>query len=162
MAINNGGRELETVRFQTTLRQAEGKQATGLIVPVEVIEQLGHGQKPPVRASINGHEFRTTVGVMGGLHMIGVSAAIRSETGLAAGDTVEVELTVDTSPREVEIPDDLAEAFAAQPEARDFFSTLSNSLQRYHVDNINAAKAAETRQRRIDKAISLFLAKKPR
>ena len=124
MATKNAGRKPETVRFRTTLRQAEGKKATGLIVPVEVIEQLGHGQKPPVRISINGHEYRTTVGVVGGHHMIGVSAAISKETGPAAGDTIEVELTADTTPREVEIPADLAEAFAAQPDARTFLSTL--------------------------------------
>jgi uncharacterized protein YdeI (YjbR/CyaY-like superfamily) len=71
-------------------------------------------------------------------------------------------LTADTTPREVEIRANLAEAFAAQPDARAFFSTLSNSLQRYHVDNSNVARAAETRQRRIKMAIGLFLEKKLR
>ena len=54
------------------------------------------------------------------------------------------------------MPADFAEALAAEPEAAAFFARLSNSLQRYHVDSINGAKAAETRRRRIDKAIALF------
>ena len=54
------------------------------------------------------------------------------------------------------MPDDFATALAADPAAGAFFAKLSNSLQRYHVDNINAAKAGETRQRRIERAISLF------
>ena len=60
------------------------------------------------------------------------------------------------------MPDDFAAALAADPPAQTFFATLSNSLQRYHVDNVNAAKAAETRQRRIEKAISLFRERRKR
>ncbi len=149
-------------KFTATLQQAPGKKATGIVVPPEVIEQLASGKKPPVRVTVNGHEFRTTIGVMSGQSMIPVSAATRAEVGLEAGETVEVGLVVDATPRTVEIPDDLAASFADHPTAGAFFGTLSNSLQRYHVDNINAAKAADTRQRRVDKAISLFLDGKQR
>ena len=62
----------------------------------------------------------------------------------------------------MDIPPDLARAFKADPSARAFFESLSNSVQRYHVDNVNAAKTPETRQRRVDKAIALFLEGKPR
>ena len=55
------------------------------------------------------------------------------------------------------MPADFAAALDSQPGARQFFDMLPNSLQRYHVDNVNAAKSPDTRQRRIDKAISLFL-----
>ena len=111
---------------------------------------------------MNGYEFRTTIGSMDGKSMISVSAAIRKASGLEAGDKVDVELTPDSTPREVVIPADLARAFKANPAVSAFFATLSNSLQRYHVDNIDGAKSAETRQRRIDKAIELFLAQRPR
>jgi uncharacterized protein YdeI (YjbR/CyaY-like superfamily) len=67
-----------------------------------------------------------------------------------------VSLSVATAPREVDVPQDLSEALASDDLARTFFGTLSNSLQRYHVDNINAAKTSETRHRRIQKALSLF------
>ena len=109
-----------------------------------------------VVVNVNGYEYRNTVGVMSGRHMISISAAVRKDTGLKAGDLIHVVLTLAGGPREVTVPDDLATALSADPAAEAFFAKLSSSLQRYHVDNINAAKTAETRQRRIDKAISLF------
>ena len=85
--------------------------------------------------------------------MVGVSAAVRTATGLTA---VRVTLTLAQSPREVEVPPDLAAALAADEVAGAFFAGLSNSLQRYHVDTITGAKTAETRQRRLDRAVELF------
>ena len=66
------------------------------------------------------------------------------------------------TPREVTIPADFAAALASDEQASAFVGTLSNSMQRYHIDNITAAKSADTRQRRIDKAITLFCAGKQR
>ncbi len=152
----------EPLRFPATLQQAEGKKATGIVVPAAVIEELGAGKKPPLRVTLNGYEYRTTAGVMNGQSMIPVSAAVRDAAGVAAGDAVDVGLVVDSTPRTVDVPADLATAFVANPAAKSFFDTLSNSIQRYHVDSINGAKSADTRQRRVDKAIGLFLAGKPR
>jgi len=149
-----------TVSFRTTL-SAFGNN-TGIEVPKELIEQLGAGAKPPVQVNVNGYEFRTTVGVMGGKHLVPVNAAIRKETGLAGGDAIDVTLTLATAAREVEMPADFAAALAAEPAAKAFFDGLSNSLQRYHTDNVSGAKTADTRQRRIEKAITLFLAGKQR
>jgi len=129
---------------------------TGIVVPDELIERLGAGRRPAVIVNVNGYEYRNTVGVMGGRHMISVSAAVRKEAGLKAGDQVRVVLTVAESPREVTVPDDLAAALSADPAAAAFFAKLPNSLQRYHADNVSAAKTAETRQRRVDKAVALF------
>jgi len=143
-----------TVTFDTTVT-ATGNN-TGIVVPDEAIEQLGAGRRPAVVVNVNGYEYRNTVGVMRGRHMISISAAVRRATGLRGGDPIHVTLTVAEAPREVVVPDDLAAALAAEPEAQAFFARLSNSLQRYHVDNVNGAKAPETRQRRIDKAIALF------
>jgi hypothetical protein len=143
-----------SVTFETTVT-ARGNN-TGIVVPPELLEQLGSGRRPPVVVDVNGYEYRTTVGVMGGQHLIGISAAIRSATGLRGGDPIRVRLTVADTPREVDVPADLAAALAADGVAGAFFAGLSNSLQRYHVDTVNAAKAAETRQRRIDKAVALF------
>ena len=146
--------------FDTTV-MATGNN-TGIVVPDDVIEQLGGGRRPPVLVDLNGYRFRYNVGVMGGRCMIGVSAAVRKEAGLGPGDPVHVTLTLADAPREVQVPDDLAAALAADPAAEAFFGRLSNSLQRYHVDNVNAAKAPETRQRRIAKAVELFRAGKQR
>jgi hypothetical protein len=152
--------ERPSVTFETTVT-ASGNN-TGIVVPEEVIGQLAAGKRPAVIVDLNGHQYRNTVGVMGGRHMISISAAVRQATGLKAGDPIRVTLTVADAPPEVKVPADFATALAADERASAFFSTLSNSMQRYHIDNINAAKSAETRQRRIDKAIALFLDGKQR
>jgi len=146
--------EPASATFETTVT-ATGNN-TGIVVPEEVIEQLAAGKRPAVLVNLNGYEYRTTAGVMGGRHMVSVSAAVRKATGLGGGDPVQVTLTVADTPREVTVPDDFATALAADEQAAAFFAGLSNSMQRYHVDNITGAKSADTRQRRVDKAIALF------
>jgi hypothetical protein len=148
------------VTFETTL-SASGNN-TGIEVPEEIVEGLGRGKRPPVVVTVNGHEYRSTVAVMGGRYLIGVSAAVRAATGLKGGDPISVNLKVADTPREVEVPTDFAAAMDEQAPAREFFDQLSNSMQRYHVDNLNAAKSPDTRQRRIDKSVALFLAGKQR
>ena len=143
-----------SVAFDTTVATAGNN--TGIVVPDDLIESLGAGRRPAVLVNVNGYDYRTTVGVMSGKHMISISAAVRKETGLNGGDPIHVTLTLADAPREVDVPDDFAAALSADADAGAFFATLSNSLQRYHVDNINGAKTAETRQRRIEKAISLL------
>jgi hypothetical protein len=150
----------KSVTFSTKL-SATGNN-TGIVVPAELIAELGAGRRPPVLVEVNGYVYRNTVGVMGGKHMISVSAAVRSAAGLQGGDPIRVTLTVADAPQPIEIPADLEAAFKSNKPARVFFDTLSNSLQRYHMDSINGAKTAETRQRRIDKAIGLFLDGKQR
>jgi hypothetical protein len=135
---------------------------TGIVVPEAVIEQLAAGRRPAVLVSLNGYGYRTTVGVMGGTPMISVSGAVRAATGLKGGDPVHVTLTVADGPPEVTIPADFAAALEADAQASAFFGKLSNSLQRYHIDAITTAKSADTRQRRIDKAIALFRAGRQR
>jgi hypothetical protein len=149
-----------SVTFETTV--AANGNNTGIVVPDEVIEQLAAGKRPPVLVSVNGYEYRNTVAVMGGRHMISISAAVRNATGLKGGNPIRVTLTVADTAREVNVPADFAAALAADKRAKAFFEKLSNSMQRYHVDNISAAKSADTRQRRIDKAIALFLDGKQR
>jgi hypothetical protein len=146
--------QAEAVAFETTVAGSGGK--TGIVIPEAAIEQLGAGRRPAVHVEVNGYTYRSTVAVMGGRYLVGVSAVVRDATGLQAGDPVRVALTVATTPREVDMPQALAEALAGDDEARAFFATLSNSLQRYHADTINAAKTEETRQRRVQKALALF------
>ncbi|MFC5379287.1 YdeI/OmpD-associated family protein [Aquipuribacter nitratireducens] len=152
-----GGTE---VTYSTTLH-ATGRN-TGIVVPPEVLDRLGAGKRPPVHVTVDGYEYRSTVGSMGGRAMISVSAAVREAAGLTAGDVIDVTLRVADTPREVDVPADLAAALAARPAAAAFFAGLSNSLQRYHVDQVNGAKTDETRQRRIAKAVELFLAGRQR
>lgn len=143
-----------SVTFDTTVTTTGSN--TGIVVPEAAMAELDAGGRPPVVVTLNGYEYRTTVGVMGGRHLVSVSAAVRRATGLAGGDPVRVTLAVATTPREVDVPADLAQALAADDAAGAFFATLSNSLQRYHVDTVNAAKGEETRRRRIEKAVALL------
>ena len=141
------------MKFHATL-ELNGKTATGIEVPEEVVEALGAGKRPAVSVTIGSHTYRSTIAVMGGRILLPVSAENREAAGVKAGDDFDVEVELDTAPREIEVPADFAEALQSVPEAKTFFEGLSNSLKRYWVDNINGAKAAETRQRRIDAAIA--------
>ena len=143
------------MRFRTTLLQG-GKTAVGFEVPPEVVESLGKGKKPPVRVTINGYTYRNTVAVMSGVYMVGVSAENRESAGVKGGDEVDIDIELDTEKREVTVPPDLAEALENDPDAKRFFEGLSYSNKSRHVLSIEGAKTEETRQRRVEKAISLF------
>lgn len=136
--------------------QLGGKTATGIQVPEEVVEKLGSSKKPPVKVMIGAYTYRSTVATMGGKFMLPLSAENRDGAGVSAGDEVDVMIELDTEPREVTVPADFSEALDQTVKARRFFDGLSYSNKRRFVLNIEGAKQAETRQRRIDKAISLL------
>jgi hypothetical protein len=140
------------LRFRTTILQA-GKTATGIRVPDEVIEALGSGRRPAVRVTIKSFTYRSTVAVLGGDHMVGVSAENRAGAGVAAGDVVDVDIELDTASREVTVPPELAAALDAELAARRTFDGLSPSNKGWHVQQVTGAKTDETRQRRIAKSI---------
>lgn len=135
------------MRFSTTLLQMGNN--TGIEVPPDVLEGLGAGKRPAVVVVVNGFEYRSTVASMGGKYLIPFSAERRRESGLGGGDPIEVELTVDTAPRVVEVPDDLRAALDASPAAAAAWQKLAPSHQKAHVTSVLGAKAAETRARRV-------------
>ena len=141
------------VRFTTTVRQSS-KTATGIRVPGEVMAALAAGKAPKVAVTINGYTYRSSVATVNGEPMIGVSEAVRTATGVGGGDEIEVDVVLDTAPRTVTVPDDLAAALEAEPAARKTFDGRSYSNQRFWVEPIEAAKSDETRQRRIEKSVA--------
>jgi hypothetical protein len=141
------------MRFRTTVRQS-GKTTTGIQVPDEVIEALGSGKRPAVKVTVNGYTYRSTVAVLGGVYMVGLSAEHRANASVTGGDEVDVDLELDTAPREVAVPVDLAAALDAEPAARRTFDGLSFSNKSWHVLQIDGAKTEETRQRRIAKSVA--------
>ena len=143
------------MKFHATILLA-GKTATGIEVPPEVVEGLGSGRKPPVRVTIGGHTYRSTVAARGERFLVGVSAENREKAGVAAGDEVEVEIELDTQPREVTVPSDLAAVLDRERKARQFFDGLSYSQKQWYVLPIEQAKTDETRQRRIAKAVGML------
>ncbi|OZM74633.1 hypothetical protein CFN78_04155 [Amycolatopsis antarctica] len=141
------------MRFRTTVVLG-GKTATGLRVPDEVVRTLDAGRRPAVTVTVGGHTYRSTIASMGGEFMLPLSAENRAGAGVAAGDEVDVELALDSAPREVTVPPDFAEALDAVPEARRFFDGLPYSQRRWFVLDVEEAKKPETRLRRIDKAVA--------
>jgi hypothetical protein len=143
------------MKFQATILLA-GKTATGIQVPPAVVEGLRSGKKPPVRVTIGGHTYRTTVAARGERFLLPLSAENRERAGVAAGDEVDVEIELDTEPREVTVPPDLAAALADDAPAREFFEGLSYSQKQGYVLPIEQAKTGETRERRIAKAVGML------
>jgi hypothetical protein len=141
------------MKFRTTL-VGEGESAAGIVVPPEVVESFGKGKKPPVKVTIKGYTYRSTVAVMGGVFMVGVSKANRTAAGVASGDEVEIDMELDTEPRILSVPEDFAAALDRDPQARAFFDGLSYSNRSRFTLSIEDAKTSETRQRRIDKSVA--------
>ena len=150
---------MKTAKFRSKLYLA-GKTATGMVVPPGVVESLGAGKRPPVRVTIGPHTWRSTVAVMSGRFMLGVSAENREKAGVAAGDELDVTVELDTAPREVSVPADLARAFRRQAGATRAFEGLSYTARKEIVVSIEAAKTAETRQRRIARALAELKSRK--
>lgn len=140
----------------TAVVKLSGKTTTGIEVPDEVVEGLGDSKRPKVRATINGYTYRSSVARMGGVYMLSVSADVRANAGVAAGDELEVELQPDTEERTVTVPPDLAEALAADKTAATFFDGLSFSHKSWHVLRLDGAKKAETRQRRLEESVQML------
>jgi bifunctional DNA-binding transcriptional regulator/antitoxin component of YhaV-PrlF toxin-antitoxin module len=141
------------VKFRAKV-ELGGKTATGIEVPAAVVAKLGSSKRPAVTVTVNRYTYRSTVAPMGGRFMLPVSAQVREAAGVAAGDQVDVVLELDTAPREVMVPADFGRALSRDAAARRFFDGLSFSNKQRIVIPIEAAKAPETRERRIAKAIS--------
>jgi hypothetical protein len=146
-------------KFRTSILQAEGMNATGIVVPDEIVEKLGAGKKPKVAVTLKGYTYRSTVAVMGGKYMLPLAKEHRDAAGVKANDKVEVTLELDTAPREVEVPKDLAAALRKAGLTKDF-AALAFTHRKEHVRAIEEAKAPETRLRRIEKAVAMVAAKK--
>ncbi len=134
--------------FHTTILKSGGNTA-GIEIPPEIVESLGAGKKPPVNVTMNGKTYRSTVAVMGGAYMVGVSAENRQLTGVNGGDEIDVTIELDTEPRVYELPEDLAAALAAKPGATEAFHASAPSKRKEFVRQVNDAKTQETRDRRI-------------
>jgi hypothetical protein len=141
------------MQFTATI-QLDGKTATGVHVPEEIVAALNGGNRPPVRVTLAGYTYQTTVARMRGAFMFPVSAVVRERAGVAAGDEVNIEIELDETPRDVALPAELTAALDGQPGAREAFEKLSNTNKTRHVLAVEGAKAPETRKRRIAKILA--------
>ena len=141
--------------FRATIQQT-GKTACGIEVPEAVVAALGGSRRPAVVVTLDQYTYRSTVAPMSGGYWVGVNAEHREASGLRAGDDVKVTLRLDTAPRELEIPPELAEALDADPAAKAFFDGLSYSNKRVFTLSVEGTNNPETRARRVAKAIALM------
>ena len=136
------------LRFKATLMPRG--PAAAVVLDDEQVAAVGEGAKRfPVLATVNGYSWRTTVSRMRGEFLVGLSRAVREQAGVEAGDTVDVELKLDASPREVEVPEPLADALAGDDAARAAFEGLAYTYRKEYARWISEAKRDETRQRRL-------------
>jgi hypothetical protein len=143
-----------TATFTAQTIRGQDKDTMGLIVPVEVVDRLGKGQRPPVVVTIGPHSWRSTVARMGGQYLVGIAKEHREPAGLTGDETeLEVTLALDEAPRVVDVPDDLAAALEAEG-LREAFDGLAPSRRKEWVRQVETAKAEATRQRRIEKAVA--------
>jgi hypothetical protein len=141
------------VTFRTTLLKDDTLDATGIEVPPELVTALGGSKRPAVTVTIGDHSYRSTVAPYGGRYLIPFAKEHRAATGLGPGAPIEVTLELDTAPRTVEVPADLAAALDARPGAREAFDRLSYTVRKEHARQVETAKAAETRARRIERIL---------
>ena len=147
--------------FDATL-DLDGRTATGITVPPEIIESLGAGKRPAVVVTINGCSFPTTIGSMNGLAKIPLSAERRRLIGAEAGDALSVSVVLDDAPVEPEVPRELTEALSTDRASQEFFASLTTSQRKGFIASIDGAKSADTRQRRVEKVVAALEARQKR
>lgn len=138
--------------FTTTLEQHAGMDATGIVVPDTAVAALGPGKRPKVTVTLSGYSYRSTVAVMGGEFLLPLAKVHREAAGVRGGQRVKVTLTLDTAPREVEVPADLLAALK-QAKVLPAFEAKSFTQRKEWVRGVEEAKAAETRARRVAKVV---------
>jgi Bacteriocin-protection, YdeI or OmpD-Associated/Domain of unknown function (DUF1905) len=132
--------------------------AAAIVLGDEQAAAIGEGAKRfPVRATVNGYSWRTTVTPMGGETLLGLNRAVRASAGVQAGDTVEVAIELDTAPREVDVPEALASALARDPAAKTTFEALAFTHRKEYARWVADAKRPETRERRVSQALEMLL-----
>jgi hypothetical protein len=140
----------------TTTLEPRGP-AAAVILDDEQVAAIGEGPKRfPVRATINGYTWRTTVTRMRGENMLGLNREVRTGAGVEAGDSVDVLIELDTEPREVEVPTALAAAFAQDPVAKAAFDGMAFTHRKEYARWIEEAKREETRERRVAQALEML------
>ena len=144
-----------SIRFKAPL--VPRGPAAAVVLDPEQVEAVGEGAKRfPVVATVNGYSWRTSVARMRGEFLVGLNRAVRQEAGVEAGDTVDVELELDTAPREVEIPQALSNALAQDSDARAFFDRLAYTHRKEYARWIDDAGRDETRERRVSQALEML------
>lgn len=146
-------------RFRALVERGEGS-VCAISIDFDVEQTFGKRGRVPVRGTLNGAPFRSSLFPMGGCHFMVVNRHLREAAGVSGGETVTVTMERDDEPRTIEPPADFARALKANEEARATWDDLSYTHRREHVEHIEEAKKPETRSRRIEKSVALLAAGK--
>ena len=131
--------------------------AAAVVLDDHQVGAIGEGAKRfPVRATVNGYTWRTTVTRMRGEFLLGLNREVREAAGVQAGDTVDALIELDTAPRQIEVPEPLASALATEPDAKAAFERLAFTHRKEYARWIAEAKREETRERRVAKALEML------
>ena len=137
-----------------TFRARIVREGSMCFVPLTFDPKAVFGKvRAPVKVTLNGYTYRSTIAAMGGPPCIPLRKSNREAAGLEGGETIEVRLDLDTEERVIKPPADLVKALKAMPPAWERWRALSYSHQREHAEAIEGAKASETRARRIERAV---------
>ncbi|MEZ4321129.1 MAG: YdeI/OmpD-associated family protein [Myxococcota bacterium] len=143
---------MSSVQILAPLERGTRKDTLGLVLPEASVLALGGGKRPPVAVTVQGYTWRSTVAPMGGRFLVGIAKEHREHLALDGLDAVEVELRLDTEPRVTPVPPDLAEALASAGRTA-AFDALAPSRRKEAVRQVEEAKTAATRERRIAKIV---------
>jgi hypothetical protein len=140
-------------RFEGTLE----RRGSGTVVelPFDVRAVFGKA-RAPVRGTVNGYPFQTTVAVYGGRYFLGFRREIRQAAGFDDGDRLAIVLELDDEPRTVDPPPELDAALAGDPEARAAFDRLSYTHRREYVEWVSGARREETRRTRLERTVAML------
>jgi hypothetical protein len=144
------------IRFKVKLVGQEGSSATGFYAPFDVPATFGTRARVPVRGTINGYAFRSSLMPMGGGYCIGVNKTMREAAKVKAGDEVDVVLERDQEARTVETPLELARELKKNQAARERWEGLAYTTMKEMAISITGAKQEETRKRRLAKVMSVL------
>jgi len=141
-----------------TFRAKLGTEQAGSLffeVPFDVKAVFGKS-RPPIKVTINGYTYRSTPAIYAGRTYVPVRASNRDAAGVSVGDTVTVTLDLDTAVRDVRPPPPLARALKRDARARAAWEALSYSHKKEHSDAISSAKKPETRDARLERALTML------
>ncbi len=142
--------------FQVRIEGKEAGVVAAITPPVDVIEWFGTRARVPIRGTINGFPFRSSLMPMGGCHMMPVNMKLREGAGVKPGDLVEVVMERDEEERTVEAPPELARELKKNKKALERWETLAFTHKKEMAISISGAKQEETKKRRLVKVMDVL------
>jgi hypothetical protein len=144
------------LRFHARIEGKEAGVVAAITPPVDVIEWFGMRGRVPIRGTINGFAFRSSLMPMGGCHMMPVNKALRKGAGAEPGDLVEVVMERDEAERTVMAPPELAKELAKSKTAQDRWDKMAFTHKKEIANSISGAKQEETKKRRLAKVLQVL------